>query len=161
MDNLSLIREKWPDIMNRIKAENDLTDVSYSTWIAPLVPSYADQEGLTLYVPMGNMAINILNKRYTLALRSALSKETGLNLRIHYTDHEEGEESSSPAQEEETEWNDAMDKCRWFQQQVRARSLFSGSGITRRILQSALSLCGRGTRKDTSHAFDRAFRFEK
>ena len=111
MDNLSLIREKWPDIMNRIKAENDLTDVSYSTWIAPLVPSYADQEGLTLYVPMGNMAINILNKRYTLALRSALSKETGLNLRIHYTDHEEGEESSSPSQEEETEWNDAMDKA--------------------------------------------------
>ena len=111
MDNLSLIREKWPDIMNRIKAENDLTDVSYSTWIAPLVPTYADQEGLTLYVPMGNMAINILNKRYTLALRSALSKETGLNLRIHYTDQQEGEDSSSSSQEEETEWNDAMDKA--------------------------------------------------
>ena len=107
MDNLTILTESWPEILDRIKEENDLTAVSFSTWIEPLRPIAADQEGLTLFVPMGRMAINLLNKRYTLIIRNAVRDTTGLRLRIHYTDREEpGEEY---IREEGEEFTKAME----------------------------------------------------
>ena len=77
------------DILDHIKTENDLTAVSFSTWIEPLVLKAADQEGFTLYVPMGGMAINLLKKRYTYMIRTAVTEVTGLNLNVHYTEKED------------------------------------------------------------------------
>ena len=65
MDNYVTLAEKWPEILEYIKRENDLTGVSFSTWILPLELKAADHEGFVLYVPMGSMAINLLNKKYT------------------------------------------------------------------------------------------------
>ena len=48
MDNYTVLAEKWPDILDHIKTENDLTAVSFSTWIEPLVLKAADHEGFTL-----------------------------------------------------------------------------------------------------------------
>ena len=42
MDNYTVLAEKWPDILDHIKTENDLTAVSFSTWIEPLVLKAAD-----------------------------------------------------------------------------------------------------------------------
>ena len=89
MDNYTVLAEKWPDILDHIKTENDLTAVSFSTWIEPLVLKAADQEGFTLYVPMGGMAINLLGKRYTYMIRTAVTEVTGLNLNVHYTEKED------------------------------------------------------------------------
>ena len=89
MDNYTVLAEKWRDILDHIKTENDLTAVSFSTWIEPLVLKAADQEGFTLYVPMGGMAINLLKKRYTYMIRTAVTEVTGLNLNVHYTEKED------------------------------------------------------------------------
>ena len=89
MDNYTVLAEKWPDILDHIKTENDLTAVSFSTWIEPLVLKAADHEGFTLYVPMGGMAINLLGKRYTYMIRTAVTEVTGLNLNVHYTEKED------------------------------------------------------------------------
>ena len=89
MDNYTVLAEKWPDILDHIKTENDLTAVSFSTWIEPLVLKAADHEGVTLYVPMGGMAINLLGKRYTYMIRTAVTEVTGLNLNVHYTEKED------------------------------------------------------------------------
>lgn len=89
MDNFSILSEKWPEILERIKIENELTALSYSTWIEPLVLKSADSEGFLLYVPMGGMAITVLNKRYNYAIRSAVTEVTGLNLNVHYTDRQD------------------------------------------------------------------------
>ena len=89
MDNYTVLAEKWRDILDHIKTENDLTAVSFSTWIEPLVLKAADHEGFTLYVPMGGMAINLLGKRYTYMIRTAVTEVTGLNLNVHYTEKED------------------------------------------------------------------------
>ncbi len=96
MDIYALLAEKWPEILDHIKNENDLTAVSYSTWILPLVLKAADHEGFVLYVPMGGMAINLLNKRYTYMIRTAVTEVTGLNLNVHYTDKEDITEAVLP-----------------------------------------------------------------
>ena len=103
MDNFTLIKESWPAVLERIKMENDLTAVSYSTWIVPLEIHGADQEGLTLIAPSEG-AINILNKRYTKAIRDAVLAETGLSLRIYYITPEQAEagaKGNAPATEDE------------------------------------------------------------
>ena len=33
---MHIIQEKWSDILNMIKIEHDVSDVSYSAWLEPL-----------------------------------------------------------------------------------------------------------------------------
>lgn len=97
MDNFEKISASWEDVLDLIKSEPSIADVSFDTWIKPLKLKAADEEGITLYVPMGSMAISILNKkRYTYMIRSAIAEVTGLTLSVHYSDHEE-EEAERPS----------------------------------------------------------------
>ena len=89
MDNYTLLSEQWPNVLHIIKTETDITSLSYDTWIAPLELKSADNEGFLLYVPMGDMGINLLNRRYSPDICSAVKKATGLSLNVHYTDKED------------------------------------------------------------------------
>ncbi len=88
MDNYTLLSEQWPEILQYLKTDADITSLSFDTWIAPLQLKSADSEGFLLYVPMGDMGINLLNKKYSNLICSAVKKATGLNLNVHYTDQE-------------------------------------------------------------------------
>ena len=110
MDNLTAIKTSWPAILDRIKVENDLTAVSFSTWILPIEIYSADNEGVTFIVPTDNH-INILNKKYTLAIRNAILKETGINLRIHYTTQAKAEAAVSEKQPSDDSYADLMEKA--------------------------------------------------
>lgn len=108
MDNLTLIKEKWPDILELIKEENELTAVSFSTWIEPLEIKYAGFDDVTFVVPTGSMGINILNKRYTLAIRNAIRSVTGLNLSVHYITPDAAE---VPEKTAEPAFTDVMERA--------------------------------------------------
>ena len=108
MDNLTLIKEKWPDILELIKEENELTAVSFSTWIEPLEIKYAGFDDVTFVVPTGSMGINILNKRYTLAIRNAIRSVTGLNLSVHYITPDAAE---IPEKTAEPAFTDVMERA--------------------------------------------------
>ena len=108
MDNYTAIETSWPAILDRIKVENDLTDVSFSTWIKPVEIHSADHEGITFIVPTENH-INILNKKYTLAIRNAILAETGIRLRIHYITPSQAEKVRENTDNDELE--DLMDRA--------------------------------------------------
>ena len=58
MENLmEKVVEKWNDILNTVKIEHDITDISFDTWMRPL-DVYA-VEGNTLYIlaPFEPMAL--------------------------------------------------------------------------------------------------------
>ncbi len=84
MDNYSLIRENWPAILNKIRLDHDLTNISYASWLEPLIIKSVDNSSITFVVPSGIMGINVLNKKYTLAIKVAIAEITGLTLDIHY-----------------------------------------------------------------------------
>ena len=67
MDNYTLVKENWPEILNKIKNDHGLTNVSFSSWLEPLEIKSVDNQSITFIVPSGTMGINILNKKYTLA----------------------------------------------------------------------------------------------
>lgn len=51
MNMLEKIKEKWDDILLKIKEDHDITDVSYKTWLLPLKPYSVDKDILTILVP--------------------------------------------------------------------------------------------------------------
>lgn len=110
MDNLTLLEEKWPDILERIKEENDLSAVSFSTWILPLEIHAVDHEGITLIVSSGSMGINVLNKRYTLAIRTAIREVTGLSLAVHYVTPDAAVSAKNKPSDDE-DFTDVMERA--------------------------------------------------
>ena len=84
MDNYTLVRENWPEILNKIKYDHELTNISFTSWLEPLEIRSVDNISITFVVPSGVMGINILNKKYTFAIKVAIAEVTGLTLDIHY-----------------------------------------------------------------------------
>ena len=76
--------EKWEEILNTVKKEHDISDVSFDTWMRPL-KLYA-VEGNTLYilVPSEQMALSYIQKRYYLPLKVAIAEMTGTEYEINF-----------------------------------------------------------------------------
>ena len=84
MDNYTLVKENWPEILNKIKYDHELTNISFTSWLEPLEIRSVDNISITFVVPSGVMGIHILNKKYTFAIKVAIAEVTGLTLDIHY-----------------------------------------------------------------------------
>ena len=84
VDNYTLVKENWPEILNKIKYDHELTNISFTSWLEPLEIRSVDNISITFVVPSGVMGINILNKKYTFAIKVAIAEVTGLTLDIHY-----------------------------------------------------------------------------
>ena len=69
--------EKWNDILNTVKIEHDISDISFDTWMRPL-DVYA-VEGSVLYIlaPFEPMALNYIQKKYYLPLKVAIGEMLG------------------------------------------------------------------------------------
>ena len=64
--------EKWDQILNTVKKEHEISDISFDTWMRPL-EVYA-LEGNTLYIlaPFEQMALSYIQKKYYLPLKVAI-----------------------------------------------------------------------------------------
>ena len=69
--------EKWNDILNTVKMEHEISDISFETWMRPL-DVYA-VEGSVLYIlaPFEPMALNYIQKKYYLPLKVAIGEMLG------------------------------------------------------------------------------------
>ena len=76
--------EKWNDILNTVKIEHDISDISFDTWMRPL-DVYA-VEGNTLYIlaPFEPMALGYIQKKYYLPLKVAICEMTGEEYEIKF-----------------------------------------------------------------------------
>ena len=61
---LETIRNNWDKILNAMKEEFDILDVSFKTWLLPLEVVAADHNEVTIMVPE-SATLNYLRKRYT------------------------------------------------------------------------------------------------
>ena len=71
------ILEKWDEILLSVKAEHDISDISFDTWLRPL--QLYELEGNTIYilVPSVQMTLNYITKKYELPLKVAIAEITG------------------------------------------------------------------------------------
>lgn len=68
------IASKWNEILETVKKEHELSDISFDTWMKPL-ELYA-VEGNVLYIltPFEHMALNYIKKKYYLPLKVAVGE---------------------------------------------------------------------------------------
>lgn len=80
-----LINEKWDEILEILKKEHDIMDVSFNTWIKPLKIHSVENNIITLLVPDDNIGISYLNKKYYIPLKVVVQEVTGQALDIVFT----------------------------------------------------------------------------
>jgi len=81
---LNLIREKWPDILNYLKNEYDISDISFNTWLLPLEVASVEDNTIIIIVPEESIALRYIRNKYYLPLKVSVSEVTGQNLDIEF-----------------------------------------------------------------------------
>ena len=82
---MQLIMEKWDEILNTVKEEHELTDISFDTWLKPLKLYGVENNKLYIIVPSDQMSgIGYISKKYTLPIKVAITEITGLNYDIEF-----------------------------------------------------------------------------
>ena len=78
------VMEKWSEILQMVKEEHGLTDVSFNTWIKPLEVFAIDGNTLYILVPSEQMGLSYINKKYYLPLKVAIGEVTGIEYDIQF-----------------------------------------------------------------------------
>ena len=89
------IQENWNAILERVREEHDLTDVSFKTWIRPLKVHEVDGSAVTILVPTEQVGLDYVSKKYKLPIKAAIGEITGLDCEIYFVLPEDVEKESS------------------------------------------------------------------
>lgn len=79
---MNLVEEKWIEILNRVKEEHEVLDVSFNTWLAPLKVHKVDSNIVTILVPSQQVGLDYVTKKYKLPLKVAIAEITGASYEI-------------------------------------------------------------------------------
>ncbi len=85
---LETIRDKWNIILDAMKTEHELSDVSVKTWLLPLEVVSADNHVVTFSVP-DSSTLPYLRKKYTLMLQVTIEEVTGYSCTVEFISEEE------------------------------------------------------------------------
>ena len=73
---MNLVKEKWDEIIHKLKIEYDILDVSFKTWILPL--EVCDVKDSTIFIKVPLRAyIDIISKKYLLSLQVCIAEVIG------------------------------------------------------------------------------------
>lgn len=84
---MDLLVDKWNEILESVKREHDLTNVSFKTWLEPLQVYAVDDTTVTILVPMEDSGIDYISyisRKYTLPIKVAIEEVTGLERQVHF-----------------------------------------------------------------------------
>ena len=94
---MDVIREKWDEILFTIKAELELTDISFKTWLEPLQIYNVEGRTVTILVPAGQMGIDYIKKKYLFPLNVTIAEITGIEYEVEFIVPEEAASVHSPS----------------------------------------------------------------
>ena len=78
------ILEKWDEILQTVKKEHEISDISFDTWIKPLEVYGIDGNTLYILVPSEQMTLSYISKKYYLPLRVAIAEIIGTEYEIQF-----------------------------------------------------------------------------
>lgn len=82
----NIIQQKWSDILNAIKIEHDISDVSFRTWLLPLKVHSLENNVITITIDdkLGSDSIHFIKKKYGLPIKVAIEELTGINAELNF-----------------------------------------------------------------------------
>ncbi len=83
---MDIISQKWNEILLTVKAEHQLSDISFKTWLQPLTVHHVDESArvVTVLVPTEQMGVDYINKKYMFPLKVAVAEITGIEYEIEF-----------------------------------------------------------------------------
>ena len=79
---MEAIYEKWNDILESVKEEHDITQISFNTWLKPLEICAIENNKLYILVPSEQLGLNYITKKYELPLKVAIIELTGIEYEL-------------------------------------------------------------------------------
>ena len=109
------ILEKWDEILNTVKQEYEISDVSFDTWIRPLEIFAIEGNTLYILVPSEQMALSYISKKYYLPLKVAITEITGTEYEIKFILPEQAKSiASSPKKQKKPFYSEAASKSNLY-----------------------------------------------
>ncbi len=81
---LELIKEKWNYILETMKKEYDISDVSFKTWILPLKVYSYENNTVKILVSEQPMGLDYIKKRYLTPLQVTMIEVIGEDLKVEF-----------------------------------------------------------------------------
>lgn len=107
---MELLLEKWNEILQRVKEEHEITDISFQTWIKPLEVYGVDGSRLYILVPSEQLALNYITKKYSLPLKVAISEIVGVVYELEFILPEQAKSIHTSNQKKQTVSMEAIDR---------------------------------------------------
>ena len=80
---LKKLQEKWDEILNFLKKEHEVSDVSFATWLMPLKLYSYEQGTLYLLVPEKEF-LSYVKKKYSRLLQISIEEVTGISCEVAF-----------------------------------------------------------------------------
>jgi chromosomal replication initiator protein len=99
---MNVITEKWDTILEHVREEHALSDVSFKTWIKPLTIHKIEDNIVYILVPSGSsdgsVALDIVNRKFSLPIKVAIEEISGQAYEVKFILPEEAEaQNKAPA----------------------------------------------------------------
>ena len=78
---MDIVNEKWPEIIEHLRVEHELSNVSFTTWIQPLKVYEIIDNTVFILVNM-NASVEYIEKKYLLPLKVCISEVTGIDYEV-------------------------------------------------------------------------------
>ncbi len=85
------LKEKWNDILNTVKEENEVSDIAFKTWLQPLEIVDVTDHTITISVPAGQVGIEYIYKKYIFLLKVVIAEYTGKEYELNFITPEQAE----------------------------------------------------------------------
>ena len=73
---MNIVEEKWPEIIEHLRIEHELSNVSFNTWIVPL-KVYSVLEDTVFILTSINHSVDYIEKKYLFPLKVSIAEITG------------------------------------------------------------------------------------
>ena len=94
---MNLIEKNWGEILEHVRKEHELSDVSFETWLLPLKVHSAENHVVKIIVPMGEQMITYLNSKFKTPIFVAIAEFTGEKYEVEFiTEKEAAEQNAGP-----------------------------------------------------------------
>ena len=92
---MNLIEKNWNEILEHVRKEHELSDVSFETWLLPLKVHSAENHVVKIIVPMGEQMITYLNSKFKTPIFVAIAEFTGEKYEVEFITEKEAAEQKT------------------------------------------------------------------
>ena len=83
LQRMSIVEEKWEDILQKMKSEYCTSNISYTTWIEPLTIYEVKDDTVFIFVSL-KASIEHIHDKYLLPFRVCIAEVTGKEYQVEF-----------------------------------------------------------------------------